>query len=192
LFSELINTRSRQDANPWDLTFSRYERRRYAATLAALRRARYVRAFEPGCAIGELTALLASRCDSILATDISLTAARRAVVRCADFPGVEVNCADMRLELPAGPFDLIVFSEMGYYFDPDTLGEVARRLAATLGSGGDFLAVHWLGNHAGHARHGARIHELLRSYVPLDWIDGNCYDGYIIDRWTCRGAPPPA
>lgn len=179
-----FESKYRRDADPWDFKFSRYERRRYAATLAALRHARYARAFEPGCSIGELTALLASRCDSVLATDISFTAARRAVVRCADFPGVEVKCSDIALELPTQPFDLIVFSEIGYYFDPDTLGDIARRLAAILVEGGDFIAVHWLGNSTDHALHGTKVHELLRSHLPLEWIDGRSYDGFKIDRWT--------
>lgn len=179
-----FESKYRQHPDPWDFKFSRYERRRYAATLAALRHARYARAFEPGCSIGELTALLAARCDSVLATDISFTAARRAVVRCAEFPGVEVKCSDIRLELPTQPFDLIVFSEIGYYFEPETLGDLARRLATLLVEGGDFIAVHWLGTSVDHSLHGTKVHELLRAHLPLHWVDGRSYEGFKIDRWT--------
>ena len=184
--AEAFESKYQQDVDPWDFKLSRYERRRYAATLAALRRARYARCFEPGCSIGELTAMLASRCDSILATDISLTAARRAVVRCADFPGVEVRCADIRLEVPSGPFDLVVFSEIGYYLDPDTLSDVARRMAAALDPGGDFIAVHWLGLSADHALHGTDVHDLLRAKLPLEGVDSKCYDRFQIDSWSYR------
>jgi len=180
---EAFEAKYRRQVDPWDFKFSRYERRRYAATLGALGRAHYLDAFEPGCSIGEFTALLAPRCDRLLATDISLTAARRAVVRCAEFPGVEVKCADIRSELPSGPFELVVFSEIGYYFDAADLGDIATRLAATISGGGEFIAVHWLGHSTDHALHGDEVHDLLRSHLPLEWVCGNRFDGFRIDQW---------
>ena len=53
--------------DPWDFEGSDYERGKYAATLAALPQPRYARALEVGCSIGVLTALLAPRCDRLLA-----------------------------------------------------------------------------------------------------------------------------
>ena len=41
--------------DPWRFETSEYERRKYAATLAALPRARYENALEIGCSIGVLT-----------------------------------------------------------------------------------------------------------------------------------------
>ncbi len=183
---ETFEAKYQRDPDPWDFKLSRYERRRYAATLATLGRARYRHAFEPGCSIGEFTAMLAPQCDRVLATDISLTAARRAVVRCAEFPGVEINCADIRDGVPAGPFDLVVFSEIGYYFDAATLRGIAHQLAATLGAGGEFIAVHWLGHSADHALHGDEVHNLLRLHLPLDWAGGARYEGFRIDQWRRR------
>jgi hypothetical protein len=114
-----------------------------------------------------------------------LTAARRAVVRCAEFPGVEVNCADVRRESPAGPFELAVFSEIGYYFDAAALADLATRLASTLSVGGEFIAVHWLGGHTGHDLDGDQVHDLLRVHLPLEWVGGNRYHGFRIDQWRC-------
>jgi len=180
---ETFEAKYRRNVDPWDFKFSRYERRRYAATLAALGRAHYSDAFEAGCSIGEFTALLAPRCDRLLATDISLTAARRAVVRCAEFPGVEVKCADIRNEVPSGPFELVVFSEIGYYFEAPTLADIATRLASTISVGGEFIAVHWLGHSTDHVLHGDDVHDLLRLHLPLEWVSGNRYDGFRIDKW---------
>ena len=44
--------------DPWNFETSPYEREEYAATLAALPRARYAEAFEIGCSLGVLTAQL--------------------------------------------------------------------------------------------------------------------------------------
>ena len=55
----------RVDPDPWQFATSRYEQRRYDITVACLPRARYAAAFEPGCAIGELTRRLAGRCDRV-------------------------------------------------------------------------------------------------------------------------------
>ena len=56
-------------ADPWGLAERWYEARKYTVTTALLPRQRYGMAFEPGCSIGVLTALLAPRCDTLLACD---------------------------------------------------------------------------------------------------------------------------
>src|SRR3954453_23805255 len=69
-------------ADPWGYTTSAYEQRKYAATLAALPRARFKRAFEPGCSIGVLTRMLARRCTRVVAADVSEISLDRARTRC--------------------------------------------------------------------------------------------------------------
>ena len=173
----------RRDRDPWRFRTSSYERRRYAQTMASLSQARYRYAFEPGCSIGELTALLAPRCDRVLATDVSLTAARLAVLKCAEFPGVEIQCADLRQSIPLGPFDLTLMSELGYYFEKDALAIFAQRLAARLADGGELIAVHWLGDSADHALHGDEVHQVLLGALPMRWIGGRRFEGFRIDSW---------
>src|SRR5579871_6437129 len=107
--------------DPWDFRTSQYERNRYAVTLASLTRRRYRFAFEPGCSIGELTVLLAARCDRVLATDVSPTAVARARTRCDRFPHVRIECGDVRALSFEGEPDLIVLSEIAYYFSPEEL-----------------------------------------------------------------------
>ncbi len=172
-------------ADPWNFKLSRQERRRYAATLGALGKSRYRHAFEPGCAIGDFTALLAPLCDRVLATEVSLTAARRAVERCADFPRVEIKCEDLRREVPRGPFDLVIFGEIGCYFDAPTLVAIGERIATTLSAGGEFVAVHWL-NRVGPALSGDRVHDQLREHLPLSWVGGQRSSDFRIDQWRRR------
>jgi hypothetical protein len=57
--------------DPWGFTTRWYEERKYSLSLAMLPRRRYGDAFEPGCSIGVLTAMLASRCDRLLSCDVS-------------------------------------------------------------------------------------------------------------------------
>lgn len=65
------------DADPWGFDSRFYERRKYALTLAALPRERYVRAVEPGCSNGAFTELLAPRCDELIAFDFVEDAVER-------------------------------------------------------------------------------------------------------------------
>jgi hypothetical protein len=67
--------RYRLSEDPWNFRSSSYERAKYTMTVAALSRERYVSGFEPGCSIGELTALIAPHCARLLAMDVSPSAA---------------------------------------------------------------------------------------------------------------------
>lgn len=181
-----FEARYRQSADPWDFANSKYERGRYQATVASLLRARYRSAFEPACSVGELTARLAPLCDQLIATDIAPSAVARARQRCRAFANVRLSQADLAAGSPPGPFDLIVFSEVGYYFDPITLLHIARTLTATLAPGGEMLAVHWLGHSGDHVLHGDTVHRLLRQWLSLEWIKGARHEGFRIDSWVRR------
>ena len=65
-----------RSSDPWQLASAWYERRKYAVTVAALPRERYRSGLEPGCSIGELTRLLAPRCDRLMAFDFADAAVR--------------------------------------------------------------------------------------------------------------------
>src|ERR1700739_2653337 len=72
-----------RSADPWELGTRWYEQRKYAITLALLPRQHYRHAFEPGCSIGVLTALLTERCSQVTASDVAaaaLESARRRLV----------------------------------------------------------------------------------------------------------------
>ncbi|MDO9502667.1 SAM-dependent methyltransferase [Falsiroseomonas sp.] len=133
------------DPDPWRFAESDYERDKYAATLAALPRRRYRRAFEAGCSSGVLTAALAPRCDALLAVDAAAAPLQAARDRCAALPQVTLRQAVLPADWPAARFDLMLFSEVLYYLDRDDLHRLAARTAASLAPGGDILLVHWTG-----------------------------------------------
>ena len=47
--------------------------------------------------------------------------------------------------MPEQPFDLIMLSEVLYYFEPPTLARLAVRLRANAAPDADLVLVHWLG-----------------------------------------------
>lgn len=134
-----------RDPDPWRFATSAYERAKYDATLAALPQARYRSALEVGCSIGILTARLAERCDHLLAVDLAEAALAQARARCAALP--QVGFAQLRLpeELPPGRFDLILLSEVVYYWSRPDIARVAAFVAEALEPGGDLALVHWTG-----------------------------------------------
>lgn len=182
-----FEARYRASSDPWHFASSTYELNRYQATLEALSRANYRRGFEPGCSVGVLTAALARRIDHLIACDISATAVACARERCRSLTNVEIYQRDAEEGPPAARFDLIVFSELGYYFSADRLREMARQLADRLEPGGDFLAVHWLGNSADHVLHGDDVHGVLAQALPCKHVAGSRHAGFRIDSW--RKAP---
>jgi SAM-dependent methyltransferase len=174
-------------SDPWRFASSSYELDRYQATLNALSQPRYRRGFEPGCSVGVLTAALAQRVDHLIACDIAETAVACAKERCRDLPNVDLYQGDAADEPPEGNFDLMVFSELGYYFSADRLNTIARAMVNRLMPGGEFVAVHWLGHSADHVLHGDAVHEVLAAHLPCEWMKGSRHAGFRIDSW--RKAP---
>lgn len=128
--------------DPWGFDSRYYERRKYALTVAALPKERYRRAFEPGCANGALTALLAPRCDSLIAMELMPECAARARAR---VPNVDIRIGAIPDDWPEGKFDLIVWSEVVYYLDDGGVTQLLARANESLERGGHVVAVHWTG-----------------------------------------------
>jgi SAM-dependent methyltransferase len=175
----------RDSSDPWQFAASPYERHRYAATLLSLTRARYSRAFEPGCSVGVLTAALAVRCDALLAYDIAPTAVRLARQRCAGFPNVRIDQGDVAESVPQGLFDLIVFSEIGYYFTAAALAELVRTLSMRMVRGGEFVAVHWRGESEDHVLHGDRVHAIASETLEQQFtrLKQERFPEFRLDVW---------
>jgi SAM-dependent methyltransferase len=180
---EFFETKYRESRDPWAFCSNDYEQNRYSATLRALDHRRYKRAFEPGCSIGILTARLAAICDHVDSIDISPTAVERAREFCEHLPNVNVRCGSLADDLPAGMFDLIVLSEIGYYFDQQDLFRLGSHLVGRLESSGVLLAVHWLGHSADHLLEGDVVHETLGRLNGLSLDFSERRTGFRIDRW---------
>ena len=167
--------------DPWHFTTSAYERRKYAITLASLPRERYARGYEAGCSIGELTRLLAPRCDRLLAVDCSPFAVERAAAATAAFRHVRVEQALLPGELPGQTFDLIVLSELLYYFSGADLEALLEGVWGRLEPGGDVVAVHCLTRGEEHAYDGFNVHAALVGRPGLRRLVHHDDEGFVLD-----------
>lgn len=149
----------RDEDDPWGFATSPYEAAKYRATLDALPRERYRSALEIACSIGVFTELLAERCDAVLAIDVSEEALARAAERCACLPHVRFAACDLASEFPPGPFELVTFCEVGFYFGPRDLARIRDEIATALLPGGDVVLVHWTPLVEGHAQTADDVHE---------------------------------
>jgi SAM-dependent methyltransferase len=134
-----------RDPDPWGFRTRTYEQDKYADTVAALEGQRFGRGVEIGCSIGELTARLGPTCDDLLGVDIAEAPLRLARTRNADTPHIHFARMQLPQATPEGSFDLIVLSEVLYYFGAADLAAVADWARAAIRPGGVVLLVHWLG-----------------------------------------------
>ncbi|WP_122465276.1 class I SAM-dependent DNA methyltransferase [Brevundimonas lutea] len=133
------------DTDPWGLASRDYERRKFDRSLSALAGRRYERGLEVGCAGGVLTERLATTCSSLVAVDISARAIGRAAERLAPLGNVRLERMDFPGTRPVGAFDLMVLSEVAYYWSDGDLDRCAAFVRESLERGGDLLLVHYTG-----------------------------------------------
>lgn len=171
--------------DPWKFETRWYERRKRALTMAALPAENFRNALEIGCSIGTLTELLADRCDALLAIDISHAAVERAQERLVRRPTVTVLLADAAEEFPAGEYDLIVMSEVAYYFDESTLALVLADVLDHLSEAGFLVACHWLHEVAEYPLDGESVHAALRALPGLICTVTHREDDFILEVF-CR------
>ncbi|GAA4389169.1 SAM-dependent methyltransferase [Hymenobacter koreensis] len=174
------------NADPWHFETSPYEHAKYANTLAALPRALYGHAFEVGCSLGVLTEQLALRCKRLLAVDVALEPLQRAQARCAQLPQVVFE----QMFLPAAfprqhNLDLVVLSEVGYYWDLADLTRVADGLLARMVAGGQLLLVHWTPLVPDYPLTGDEVHafflHLATPQGPWQHLHGERHTTYRLD-----------
>ena len=168
--------------DPWGFDHRWYERRKYAMSLAALTRPRYRHAFEPGCANGALTELLAPRCDRLVATELIPDVANRARRRLADRAHVTVRCATFPAWWPDDPIDLLVMSEVAYYLREPGLDMAATELRRALADGGEVLAVHYTGE-TDYPMHGGEVAMWLDGIDVLDRVVLNVDEEFELGVW---------
>jgi predicted TPR repeat methyltransferase len=171
------------ERDPWGFETSQYERAKYDATLGALEDRRYRDAFEIGCANGVLTARLARVCTDLLAVDVSASALARAKDRCADAPGVAFAAMNFPAQRPEKTFDLIVMSEVAYYWSDADLAQAADYVRDHLVDGGDLLLVHWIGE-TDYPQTGDGAVSFLRARLPtFQVVYAERHAKYRLDLW---------
>jgi SAM-dependent methyltransferase len=166
--------------DPWSFNRRWYDHRKYALTVAALPRARYRRGFEIGCSIGRLTGMLASRCDALLAVDISAAAIVEASRRVLP-PCVTLQQRSIPQHWPRGEFDLIVMSEVGYYWDEAELDQTIALTSSALPDGGHLVAVHWREQVEDYPLNARVVHDALRARSELCVLASYSDQHFLLD-----------
>ncbi len=169
------------DADPWSFATKDYEHQKYAVTLDHLPRERYAKALELGCSIGVLTRMLAARTDDLLSVDAAQIAVDAARARCADLANVTIERATLPDEFPAGQFDLILMSEIGYYFALPDLVRLSERAFNGLKSGGDLALVHYLPDVPDYPLSGDDVHNFFLELNGLQHLSGLRAERYRLD-----------
>jgi SAM-dependent methyltransferase len=177
-----------RDPDPWDAARSWYERRKRAILSAVLPRERFASIYEPGCGNGELSIALAERCDRLVASDFSEEAVRIAHAKTAHLAHVEVRRESLPEQWPAlssgaPAFDLIVFSELGYYFDAAQLAELAALAMASLAPAGYLLACHWKKDFGDRRQATHAMHALLDDQRRLQRRARYEDEDFLLDLW---------
>ena len=174
----------RDKGDPWEFETSAYEAAKYRETLAALPAPRFASVLEVGCANGVLTALLGPRCDALLAVDVSETALEAARARCASQPHIRIEQRRLPAEAPQETFDLVLLSEVVYYWDSEDIVRLGDWLRGAVRSGGHVLLVHWIGE-TDYPKSGddavAELHAALADRVSVERSDR--HEAYRLDLW---------
>ena len=173
--------------DPWNFETSAYEKEKYEQTLAALGDRRFRRALEAGASIGVFTAMLAGRCDALLAVDVSEKAVAAARERLRDLGHVTVERRTLPEQMPRGPFDLIVASEVLYYFTREEMLATLAAFERELAPGGVLLAVHWRRETKTYPLQGDEVHDLLRGHTHLTNTRAISEPDYRLDLFEDRG-----
>lgn len=178
----------KQNADPWQFKSRWYEMRKRAITLACLPQLRYDSGYEPGCANGELSSALATRCNQLTVSDGSALAVSMATARLASFDNVSVMQAWVPQEWPFETFDLIVISEFGFYLDAQDLDALADRVVAAIRPGGTVLACHWRRPISGCQFNGDEVHQRLLGRMlessPLASLCQLREPDVLLDVWS--------
>lgn len=170
--------------DPWAFRQRWYEQRKRAITLAALPRPHYRAIFEPGCANGELSAELANRCSRLLCCDTAAAAVKLAQTRLSLFDHVEVRQNRLPGHWPEEKFDLIVFSEIGYYLDRQDLTEVIRHISNSLTADGQLLACHWRPPIEGCPLNARQVHDQIHEQLALPRLALHQEADFILEVWS--------
>ncbi|KRC35842.1 bifunctional PIG-L family deacetylase/class I SAM-dependent methyltransferase [Oerskovia sp. Root22] len=166
-------------SDPWGFETRWYERRKRDLTLAALPRPRFRAGVEIGCSTGVLTASLAARCDRMTGVDLAqapLDAARRRLGQAVELLRLEVP-----REWPPGRFDLVVLSEVGYYFSATDLETVIDRALESMSDDGVLVACHWRHPVAGYPLGGDEVHAALAARPGLARLARHLEQDFVLD-----------
>lgn len=201
-----LNSQFESRMDPWGYATVPNERRRHQVELQMLDAvhpgSRFGKALEIGCAEGIFTAMLAERCNSLLAVDISSVALERAQHRCEREEHVRFQELDIRVDPLPGSFDLVVVVHvLEYIRNPMALRSIREKIIASLCDGGYLLLGHVSNDHfmetalwSKHLIRGGRnITAFMGSHPALHVVDSQeieLADGRSIEMLCCKNPGP--
>jgi SAM-dependent methyltransferase len=159
-----------KNIDPWNYTYSPFERFKRGVLLRACGLTKHGRVLELGCANGETTLALSRISLRLLAVDGSVTAIAKARQRLARSCNVDFSCLILPEEMPRGPFDLIVISEIAYYLPQHRLSLLGRQVTASLASGGRAVVLNHRRLFDDAAQHPALAHRRLISHLQRSLV----------------------
>ncbi|MDY8108149.1 bifunctional PIG-L family deacetylase/class I SAM-dependent methyltransferase [Fulvimarina sp. 2208YS6-2-32] len=135
------------DGDPWHVRSSAYEANKRADNLDQLAGRSYRRGLDLACGEGHLAAALTTSgtVAEMVALDRDASIIARARSVHAGNDRLTFRTGSLPFELPDGPFDFAVVSEVLYFLDEDRIAALADALASRLSPGGDILLVSYLG-----------------------------------------------
>ena len=169
--------------DPWQFETSPYEHEKYDTSIGALAGRPYRRAFEVGCANGVLTERLALICDTLLSIDVSSSALASARTRNSQTAHVKFQEMVFPGQTPNGSFDLIVLSEVVYYWSSGDIATAAAWISQRLEAGGDLLLVHWIGETDYPQTGDGAVEQLQQGLPTMKIIRADRYEKYRLDLW---------
>ena len=170
-----------QNLDPWDFEKSAYEAGKYGATVASLPREHYECGLEIGCSIGVLTRLLAPHCGSLLGLDVSDKALAAAAERCNDLPQVRFARRHIPQQTIEGEYDLIVVSEVAYYWQREDLDRAMTMIAEHQPAGGQLVLVHYTQLVPDYPLTGDEVHEAWLARPEWRRVGQSRAEKYRID-----------
>lgn len=177
--------------DPWDVRGAWYEQRKRAIVLASLGKPHYRSAFEPGCGNGEMSVALGPRCEQLLACDGVASALLAAARRLPDAHEGGLRFEQRRLpsEWPRDMrFDLIVISELAYYFDAAGVAALLADARASLAPGGELVLCHYLRDFDDRVTSTEHVHEIAARLPGLQRTLHHVDDAFVLDIWRAHGS----
>jgi 2-polyprenyl-3-methyl-5-hydroxy-6-metoxy-1,4-benzoquinol methylase len=138
-----FEARYRADADPFGVHTRWYERRKTTAVGAVLAGEHYATVWDAACGVGQVAASLVSRCDRLVATDLSPRAVELAAEHLQPWrhAATTVNVLPEVPEAARGA-DLVVLAEVLYYLPETDRAAVAAAVSA-LPLATEVVAVSW-------------------------------------------------
>lgn len=174
------------DDDPWNLATSAYEAAKFDETCNVLSDRRYARALEVGCAHGVLTGKLIELCDHLLSVDISDIALAAARARLGDRLGLTLSQMAFPRQLPGeAAFDLVILSEVAYYWSAPDLERAAQWLGDHVVPGGRVILVHYIGE-TDYPQSGDGAVEALWTVLSgrFEVLCARRHQNYRLDLWV--------